>query len=117
LRFLVDECTGRRLVILLRNAGYDVVFVGDWKPSASDEEVLRKAEEEDRILITDDKDFGELVFRSGEPKEVILLRTSTTDPVRRFQLIEKVLKSVEVGERFVVIRDDAVKLRKLREES
>ncbi|MDI3502250.1 MAG: hypothetical protein PWR09_374, partial [Archaeoglobi archaeon] len=52
LKFLVDECTGRRLAILLKNAGYDVVFVGDWKSSASDEEVLRKAEEEDRILIT-----------------------------------------------------------------
>ena len=77
LKFLIDECTGRRLAILLKNAGYDVVFVGGWKHSASDEEVLRKAEEGDRILITDDKDFGELVFRLGSPsKGVILLRTS-----------------------------------------
>ncbi len=50
LKFLVDECTGRRLAILLRNAGYDVVFVGGWKPSATDEEVLRKVEEENKIL-------------------------------------------------------------------
>lgn len=78
LKFLIDECTGRRLAILLKNAEYDVVFVGDWKPSASDEEVLRKAEEENSILITDDKDFGELIFRLSKPsKGVILLRTST----------------------------------------
>ena len=77
---------------------------------------MRKSSEwrKDRILITDDKDFGELVFRSGEPKGVILLRTSTTDPVRRFQLIEKILKSADVREKFVVIRDDAVKLRKIK---
>jgi predicted nuclease of predicted toxin-antitoxin system len=114
-RFLIDECTGRRLAILLKNAGYDVVFVGDWKPSATDEEVLRKAEEEDRILITDDKDFGELIFRLGKPsKGVILLRTSTTDPVRRFQLLEKILKFTDVKEKFVVVKDDAVRIRKIK---
>lgn len=61
------------LQFLLRNAGYDVIFVGDWKPSATDEEVLKKAEEEDRILITDDKDFGELVFRLGKPSKGVIL--------------------------------------------
>jgi len=40
LKFLVDECTGKRLANLLVNAGYDAVYVGDWKLSASDEEVL-----------------------------------------------------------------------------
>ena len=70
-----------------------MIFVGDRKPSATDEDVIRKAEEENGILITDDKDFGELVFRLGEPsKGLILLRTSTTDPVRRFQLLERILK-------------------------
>ncbi|WP_457550311.1 DUF5615 family PIN-like protein [Archaeoglobus sp.] len=49
MKFLVDECTGRRLALLLKDAGYDVLFVGDWKPGATDEEVLRKAEEESRI--------------------------------------------------------------------
>ena len=82
--------------------------------SFGDEEVLRKAEEEDRILITDDKDFGELVFRLRKPsKGVILLRTSTADPERRFQLLDKILKSIDVREKFVVVKDDAVKLRKI----
>jgi len=45
-KFLVDECTGKRLSNLLNEAGYDVIFVGDWKPSASDEEVLDKANKE-----------------------------------------------------------------------
>ncbi len=111
----MDECTGRRLAVLLENAGYDMVYVGDWKSSASDEEVLRKAEEEDRILITDDKDFGELVFRLGRPtKGVILFRTSTTNPVKRFCLLDKILKSIDVRGKFVVLKDDAVKLRKIK---
>lgn len=51
----------------------------------------------------------------GSPsKGVILLRTSTTDPVRRFQLLEKILKSIDVREKFVVVRDNAVKLRKIK---
>jgi len=83
LKFLVDECTGKRFSILLENAGYDVIFAGDWKTSASDDEVLEKAEEEGRALITDDKNSVELVFRLRRLSEsVILLRTSTTNPVR-----------------------------------
>jgi predicted nuclease of predicted toxin-antitoxin system len=42
-KFLVDECTGKRLSNLLNAAGYDTVFVGDWRPSAPDDEVLDKA--------------------------------------------------------------------------
>jgi hypothetical protein len=45
---------------------------------------------------------------------VILLRTSTTDPVRRVQLLEKILKSIDVKEKFVVVREDVVKLRKIK---
>jgi predicted nuclease of predicted toxin-antitoxin system len=59
---------GKRLATLLVEAGYDVIFVGDWKPSSSDEEVLSKAEGEERILITDDKDFGKLIFRLEKPR-------------------------------------------------
>jgi predicted nuclease of predicted toxin-antitoxin system len=78
IKFIIDECTGKRLSILLKKAGYEVIFVGDWKPSASDDEVLKKANEEGRVLITDDKDFGELVFRLNKPTSgVILIRTST----------------------------------------
>jgi len=115
MKFLIDECTGRRLAILLENAGYDVVFVGDWKPSTTDEEVLRKAEEEDRILITDDKDFGELIFRLGKPsKGVILLRTSTTDPVRRFHILRNLIERIDVEGKFIVIGDNVVRVRKLK---
>ncbi len=114
MKFLVDECTGKRLAKLLEKAGFDVVFVGDWKPSATDDEVLEKAEKEDRILITDDKDFGELIFRLGRPsKGVILLRLSTTDPMKRFQVLNDVLKLIDVRGKFVVVGDEAIRVRKI----
>ena len=115
MKFLVDECTGKRLALLLKEAGYDVLFVGDWKPGATDEEVLRKAEEEGRILITDDKDFGELVFRLCKPSNgVILIRTSTMNPKRRFELLEILLKTVDVRNKFIVLKDNVVKIRKIK---
>ena len=114
LRFLVDECTGRRLAVLLLRAGYDVIFVGDWKPSSSDEEVLKKAESESRILITDDRDFGRLIFRLKKPSTgVILIRTSTTDPNKRLDLLLKVLKRTDPNGKFIVIKDGAIKIRRI----
>ena len=111
-KFLIDECTGKRLAALLKNAGYDALFVGDWKPSASDDEVLQKANDEERILITDDKDFGELVFRLGKPSSgVILIRTSTTNPATRFDLLEILLKSTKVDRKFIVLKDTVIKIR------
>jgi len=111
-KFLVDECTGKNLAVLLKNAGYDVLFVGDWKPSASDDEVLQKANDETRVLISDDKDFGELVFRLEKPSSgVILIRTSSTNPAKSFDLIEILLKSSDVGGKFIVLKDTVIKIR------
>lgn len=111
-KFLVDECTGKRLSNLLTAAGYDTIFVGDWKPSASDDEVLDKANKEGRVLITDDKDFGELVFRLEKPSSgVILIRTSTTNSSIRMHLLETLLKSTEVYKKFIVLKDKVFKIR------
>ncbi len=102
----------KRLAVLLKNAGYDVLFVGDWKPSASDDEVLQKAKDDGRVLITDDKDFGELVFRLKKPSSgVILIRTSTTDSIIRYHNLEILLKYTDVNEKFIVLKDNAVKIR------
>ena len=63
LRFPVDESTGQVVIDALRNAGYDVVGVGEMMPTASDTQVIAYAAQTERILITNDKDFGEKVFR------------------------------------------------------
>ena len=111
-KFLVDECTGKRLSNLLNAEGYDTIFVGDWKPSASDDEVLDKANKERRVLITDDKDYGELVFRLEKPScGIILIRASTTNSAIRMHLLETLLKSTEVYKKFIVLKDTVFKIR------
>jgi len=114
MRFLVDECTGKRLAKLLEKESHDVLFVGDVMPSASDDEVIRRAEKENRILITDDRDFGELVFRLGKPtKGVILLRTGV-NPEKRLKALVKLLRNYEIAEKFVVLKEDSVRIRRMR---
>jgi predicted nuclease of predicted toxin-antitoxin system len=61
--FIADECVSRRIVERLRAEGFDVKWIGDDRRGISDTEVLKAAAAEGRILITEDRDFGELVIR------------------------------------------------------
>jgi predicted nuclease of predicted toxin-antitoxin system len=111
MRFLVDECTGKRFAELLRIEGYDVVFAGEELQSVSDDAILKFCEMENRILITDDKDFGELVFRVGRPaKGVILLRISPS-PEKRMNAIKMLLERYDVKNKFIVLEEDVIRSR------
>jgi predicted nuclease of predicted toxin-antitoxin system len=61
-------------------AGYDVIWTGDWEVDPGDEEILRTAYGDDRVLITQDKDFGELAIVKSQPHRGIirLANLSTT---------------------------------------
>src|SRR5436190_21220585 len=97
MRFLVDESTGRKTCELLIEAGHDAVFVGDAMPGSADGVVLARAESENRILITDDKDFGELVLRLDSPSTgVVLLRTSKSNSLRRNRILLDVIKNMHL---------------------
>ncbi len=73
MKFLLDVCASSRLMrAMLIGRGYDVSSVADRDPRASDVEVLAMALEEGRVLITEDKDFGELVFVRGLPHSGII---------------------------------------------
>ena len=79
MRFLADESLERPVVDAVRSLGHDVVWVTEDQPALPDEQVLAQANAADRILITADKDFGDLVFAQGRPATpgVILLRINT----------------------------------------
>ena len=75
MRFLVDECTGPAVARWLRQRGYEVFSVYEEARGIDDDEIIRKAFEENWILITNDKDFGEKVYRERHPhRGVVLLR-------------------------------------------
>jgi predicted nuclease of predicted toxin-antitoxin system len=63
MRFLADENVSRLVIERLRGAGFDVMSIAETRPGTSDSEILEIADREDRILITEDRDFGELVLR------------------------------------------------------
>jgi len=112
MKFLVDANLGRIFTNLLNQAGHDAILIKDVLPNAPDEDVLSFAKSEKRIVITNDKDFGELVFRLGKPTSgVILLRTLATDPVKRFELIKNILDKAEG--KFIVVREYRIRIREL----
>jgi predicted nuclease of predicted toxin-antitoxin system len=74
MRFLADENVSRLVIERLRAGGFDVISIGETKPGASDKDVLEAADAEGCILITEDRDFGELCIRQRlRVRGVILL--------------------------------------------
>ncbi len=79
MRFLVDECTGPAVAAWLLSEGHDVVSVYDELRGIEDSAIIQRANAEMRILITNDKDFGEKVHREQHPHHgVVLLRLITS---------------------------------------
>jgi len=62
MEFLSDECCDSAFADALRDAGHDVLLVGEITPRADDTDVIRLALDQNRVLLTEDKDFGEHVF-------------------------------------------------------
>jgi predicted nuclease of predicted toxin-antitoxin system len=81
-RFLANENTPGAAVRAARQAGHDVAWMVELQPGAPDPIVLQIAQKESRVLLTFDKDFGELVFRKGRAASwgVILLRPRLRSP-------------------------------------
>jgi predicted nuclease of predicted toxin-antitoxin system len=65
MNFLADESCAGPVIRALREAGHDVVAIADVARGASDEQVLERALQEERVLITEDRDFGVLVYARG----------------------------------------------------
>ena len=117
MRGLIDECVDAVLVADLRGAGHDVIYMSDAEPRATDVDVMRRAQRDNRLLLTEDKDFGDLVFRQAMPVPgIVLLRI---DPTRRSIKRVRLQAAVErFGDallgRYTVIEDARFRSRPLR---
>ena len=114
---LVDECCRRRLIEALREHGVDVVAVWEVARGAKDPDVLQLAVAEGRVLVTDDKDFGELVVKDNLPfVGVILLRTGSDDGDVQAKLILDALggNPALAHGAVLVIEDNRIRRRELR---
>jgi predicted nuclease of predicted toxin-antitoxin system len=72
LKILLDACVWGGAQAELRAAGHDVVWAGDWPEDPGDEEILARAHADGRVLVTLDKDFGELAVLHGAPHSGIV---------------------------------------------
>jgi predicted nuclease of predicted toxin-antitoxin system len=72
MKFLLDTCVWGGASNELRRVGHDVIWVGEWPEDPGDDEILDRAHREGRILVTLDKDFGEIAVFYGMPHSGII---------------------------------------------
>lgn len=115
-KFLVDEDVEYSIVQYLRKQGYDVLSVVEFHPSLDDADILQKAVQEQRIVITSDKDFGLLAFKEKLPAAgIILFRLYDQSAATKLRILPRILeeyKSKLYGN-FMVVSEGKIRIRKL----
>jgi predicted nuclease of predicted toxin-antitoxin system len=116
MRLFADENMARAIVVRLRVQGHDVLYASEIQPGAADSDWLSTAEAEARIILTADKDFGDLIFRDRLTSHgVVRLRLGDMPLKDRLTRLEQAWPSVEahpVG-RFIVITPTKIRVRSL----
>ncbi len=114
MNILADECVDQEIVHGMRQAGHDVFYIAETTPGQSDEEILDIANQNRCLLVTSDKDFGELVFRRQLLSAgVLLLRLSGLSHERKAAIIVSTLQehSLELIEAFTVHTPGTLRIR------
>ena len=115
MKILADENIEIEIVVALRQAGHAVSDIKEISPGVEDPNVLEIATNLDAILLTNDKDFGELVYRDKLVSNgVILLRFGKLDIDQRIDLLLGILieRESEMSRAFTVITTAGVRVRK-----
>ncbi len=116
MRILANENVTRTVVESLRAKGHDVLSVKESLRGEQDEAILARAQAEKRIVLTNDKDFGELAFRVGLPAEcgIVLLRLTGNDPdADNKRVLEAIESRTDWEGHFSVIGADRIRMRPL----
>jgi len=116
MRWLADECVDAGVVAALRQAGHDVLYIAESAAGLTDTAALSLASNEQRLFLTEDKDFGELVFRFRlEVPGLVLLRIDAARPHLKRKRLETVISQIGEGllGRYVVITETRSRSRPL----
>ena len=115
MNLLADEGVDRQIVALLRQDGHDVLYVAELEPGVDDNRVFDEANRINALLITADKDFGEMVFRQGSVRAgVLLLRLAGLSPSLKAGIVSTIIqeRGIEMLGSFSVISPGMVRIRK-----
>jgi predicted nuclease of predicted toxin-antitoxin system len=111
--FLADENIDHAIVSRLRDDGHDVVWVAELAPGLPDADVLAMATSQNRVVVTADKDFGELLFRRQMVGAVVLVRLLGMEPNRKASIVADAVRlhGQEMENAFTVISPTSVRIR------
>ncbi len=108
MKFLVDVGVGKKVENWLEENGFDVLSVRDIDPRAKDSQILHWAVDQQRTIITMDKDFGELVYNTGmHHAGVLILRFEDANSDTRVEATKKILTEYrdKIESHFCVFQD------------
>ena len=115
IKFIVDMGVSKKVEDWLLKNDYDIKAICDIDPRMRDIDVLRLAVTEKRMVITMDKDFGELVFNSGlNHYGVLLLRLEDANSDKKVKTIQEILEKYEdkLQNNFCVYQNEKLRIRK-----
>lgn len=115
MKLLADEGVDKPIVDILRKSGFDVHYILETNQGADDEAVLEISNREGRILLTQDKDFGELVFRLQKVHYgIILIRLSDRSTGDKALIVNQVLTehTDKFQNAFTVIQPNMIRIRR-----
>ncbi len=116
MKFIADEGVDRQIVDRLRKDGYDITYIAEFDVGAVDPAILELANNEKRILITRDKDFGELAYRNRLVHAgIILNRLFELTSAKKAEIVSNVVQQygAELENSFTVIQPGRVRIRKM----
>ncbi len=117
MKFLANENIPLVSVQLLNESGYDTISVRDLMPGAKDREVLAEAQRQSRIILTFDKDYGEMVFKYGLRGNagVVMFRFFPESPGHAAHLLTGIIhQGIDLHGRFTIIDGKKIRQRILR---
>lgn len=114
-KFILDVGVGKMVHTFLLEEGYDAIAVSDYDPQMGDGDILSFAAGEQRMVITMDKDFGDLVYHSGQHHYgVLLLRLDDATGQEKCAVVKAILENYEsaLGHNFCVYMNGNLRIRK-----
>ena len=114
MKFIVDASTGSGVANWLKTNGLEVYDVYLETPFWPDKTILKKAFDENWVVITNDKDFGDLIFRDRLPhRGIILLRIKDETPPNKIRLLAHLLDhfdETQILDHFLVLTERGVRI-------
>lgn len=117
MKFLVDVGVSNKVEEYLESSGFDTKCIREIDPRLKDIEIIKIASEENRIIVTMDKDFGELVFKSSQAHAgVLLLRLENETSNSKVKIVKSILEnySNELNNNFCVFHKGKLRIRKIQ---